>query len=97
VSVSAFLHVHSMRLAGGREALIARVVAGDGRIGYGFDFDLDATAARHMAEWDAGIRPERPSYVSRLDHPWERAWLSRQPIEWQLEPAFGQIAWRLAV
>jgi hypothetical protein len=93
LSASAFLHVHSMRLASGREALIARVVAQDGRIGYGFNLDFDATAARHMAEWDAGIRKERPLYAPSLDHPWEKAWIAQQPIEWQLEPAFARIAW----
>jgi hypothetical protein len=97
MSARAFLHVHSMRLADGREALVARVVADDGRIGYGFSFALDATAARHMAEWDAGIRPERPEYVGPSDHPWEKAWVARQPIEWRLEPAFQQIPWLSAV
>lgn len=82
-----------MRLASGREALIARVVARDGRIGYGFNLDLDATAARHMAEWDAGIRKERPSHTPLLDHPWEKAWQSRQPIDWTAEPAFALIRW----
>ena len=82
-----------MRLASGREALIARVVAQDGRIGYGFTVDLDATAARHMAEWDAGIRKERPLYAPSLDHPWEKAWQSQQPIDWTAEPAFALIDW----
>jgi hypothetical protein len=93
VSASAFLHVQSIRLAGGREALIARVIAQDGRIGFGFSFHLDATAARHMAEWEAGIRSERPLYAPLFDHPWERAWIARQPIEWRSEPAFARIAW----
>src|SRR5438309_7403640 len=48
-----------MRLATGEEALIARVVAPDGRMGYGFSFRLDATEARHMAEWGAGVRGYR--------------------------------------
>ena len=82
-----------MRLTSGREALIARVVAQDGRIGYGFTVDLDATAARHMAEWDAGIRKERPPYSPLLDHPWEKAWQSQQPIDWTAEPAFALIDW----
>jgi hypothetical protein len=93
VSLRAFVHLHSIRLAGGREALIARVVAQDGRIGFGFDFDLDATAARHMAEWHAGVRKERPRYVPLLDHPWERAWQAQQPIAWSAEPAFTLIRW----
>ncbi len=45
-----FVHVHSVRLASGDEALVARAVAEDGRIGYGYSLTLDATAARHMAE-----------------------------------------------
>jgi hypothetical protein len=46
-----------MRIASGEEILIARVVAGDGRVGFGFSFRLDATEARHMAEWQAGLGP----------------------------------------
>jgi hypothetical protein len=93
MSVRAFLHVQSVRLASGSEALVARVVAQDGRVGYGFSLDLDATAARHMAEWDAGIREERPRYSPALDHPWEKAWNSRQPIDWTAERAFASIRW----
>ena len=93
VERSHFVHVHSMRLATGEEALIARVVAPDGRVGYGFSFRLDATEARHMAEWSAGVRAERPAYESQLDHPWERAWLSDEDIEWQIERAFANIRW----
>ena len=70
---ASYLHVHSMRLATGEEVLIARVVAPDGRVGYGFSFRLDATEARHMAEWAAGVRAVRPAYESQLDHAWERA------------------------
>ena len=87
------VHVHSLRLATGEEALIARVVAPDGRIGYGFSFRLDATEARHMAEWAAGVRVERPAYESQLDHPWERAWLSDEEIDWNCEAAFAKIRW----
>ena len=54
----AFVHVQSLRLASGEEALVARVLAKDGRAGYGFSFRLDAAEARHMAEWNAGVRPE---------------------------------------
>jgi hypothetical protein len=82
-----------MRLATGEEVLVARVVAADGRIGYGFSFGLDATQARHMAEWAAGVRRERPAYESQLDHAWERAFLSEEEIEWQSEPAFAKIRW----
>ena len=87
------VHVHSLRLATGEEALIARVVAPDGRIGYGFSFRLDGTEARHMAEWAAGVRAERPAYESQLDHPWERAWLSDEEIDWNCEAAFANIRW----
>jgi len=90
---AAFVHVHSMRIAAGEEVLVARVVAPDGRVGYGFSFRLDATQARHMAEWAAGARAERPPYESQLDHAWERAFLSDEEIEWQSEPAFAKIRW----
>ena len=88
-----FVHVQSLRLASGEEALVARVVAKSGRVGYGFSFRLDATEARHMAEWHAGVRPERPAYESQLDHPWERAWLADEEIEWQSEAAFAMMRW----
>jgi hypothetical protein len=87
------VHVHSLRLATGEEALIARVVAPDGREGFGFSLRLDATEARHMAEWAAGVRAERPAYESQLDHAWERAYLSDEEIEWQCEPGFAKITW----
>jgi hypothetical protein len=82
-----------MRIATGEEALVARVVADGGKLGYGFSFRLDATEARHMAEWAAGVRAERPAYESQLDHAWERAFLSDEEIEWQLEPGFAKIEW----
>ncbi len=82
-----------MRLASGEEALVARVLAKDGKLGFGFSFRLDATEARHMAEWQAGAREERPRYRPALDHPWEKAWISRKPVEWGLEPAFARISW----
>ena len=82
-----------MRVATGEEALVARVVAPGGRVGYGFSFRLDATEARHMAEWAAGVRGERPAYESRLGHAWERSWLSGEEIDWQAEPAFAKITW----
>jgi len=52
-----YIHVQSMRLASGEEALLAVVLTRDGRVGYGFDAGLDATAARHMALRAAGIDP----------------------------------------
>ena len=83
-----------MRLATGEEALIARVIALGGRTGYGFSFRLDATEARRMAEWAAGVRAERPAYESQLDHAWERAYLSDEDIDWQVEAAFANIEWK---
>jgi len=85
--------VQSLRLATGEEALVARVLTEEGKVGFGFSFRLDATEARHMAEWAAGARPERPPYESQLDHPWERSWLSEEEIEWQSEPAFAKMKW----
>lgn len=49
----AYTHVHSLRLASGVEALVARVLAADGTPGYGFTLNLDAGVARDMAAWDA--------------------------------------------
>jgi hypothetical protein len=44
-----------MRLSSGEEILVAFVKAADGRVGWGISFDLDATAARRMAERHAGL------------------------------------------
>jgi hypothetical protein len=85
--------VQSLRVATGEEALVARVLTTEGKIGYGFSFRLDGTEARHMAEWAAGVRAERPPYESQLDHPWERSFLSEEEIEWQSEPAFAKMKW----
>lgn len=90
---AAFIHVHSIRIATGEEVLVARVLAEDGRVGYGFSFRLDATEARHMAEWHAGVRAERPAYESQLDHAWERSFLSEDEIEWHADAAFAKIRW----
>ena len=49
----AHTHVHSMRLASGAEALVARVRAADGTAGFGFTLNDDAGVARDMAAWDA--------------------------------------------
>lgn len=46
-------HVHSMRLAGGAEVLLARVRLAGGAVGHGFTFAEDVAAARDMAAWDA--------------------------------------------
>jgi hypothetical protein len=85
--------VQSLRIATGEEALVARVESKAGKVGFGFSFRLDATEARHMADWAAGVRGERPPYESQLDHPWERAWLSDEDIEWPSEPAFEKLRW----
>jgi hypothetical protein len=90
---AAFIHVHSIRIASGEEVLVARVTVEDGRIGYGFSFRLDATEARHMAEYHAGVRAERPPCESQLDHAWERSFLSEEEIEWRAEAAFSKIRW----
>jgi L-alanine-DL-glutamate epimerase-like enolase superfamily enzyme len=49
-------HVHSLRVASGDEALVARVLAADGTAGFGFTLNLDAGVARDMAAWDALAR-----------------------------------------
>lgn len=90
---AAFIHVHSIRTRSGEEVLVARIATGDGRVAFGFSFHLDATEARHMAEWHAGLRNEAPDYQPALDHPWERAWLAGETIPWADEPAFSRIEW----
>ncbi len=52
----AYTHVHSVRVASGAEALVARVLAADGTHGFGFTLNLDAGVARDMAAWDALAR-----------------------------------------
>lgn len=49
-------HTASLRLAGGEEVLIVRVLMRDGVAGYGFTFREDIAAARRMACWDAAAR-----------------------------------------
>jgi hypothetical protein len=58
-----------MRLATGEEALIARVLTTEGKVGYGLSFRLDATEAWHMAERAAGVRSERPPYEASSTMP----------------------------
>ena len=77
-----------MRLQTGQEALVARVLTKDGKVGFGFSFRLDATEARHMAEWYAGLRKEPPPVEAALNHPWEQAFLARKPVPWDFEPGF---------
>ncbi|HEV3010581.1 MAG TPA: hypothetical protein VGX52_16260 [Burkholderiales bacterium] len=82
-----------MRLQTGQEALVARVLTKEGNTGFGFSFRLDAAEARHMAEWHAGLRAERPRLKTVLGHPWEKAILEEKPIPWDYEPGFGLLAW----
>jgi hypothetical protein len=87
------VHVHSIRLESGQEALVARVVTSEETSGFGFSFHLDAAEAREMAEWDAGLRRERPAYRPVLGHPWEKAYLASAQIPWDCEPAFNTLRW----
>ena len=48
-----YTHVHSLRVASGAEALLARVLLADGTAGFGFTLNLVAAVARDMAAWDA--------------------------------------------
>lgn len=82
-----------MRLATGQEALVARVLTRGGKTGYGFSFRLDATEARHMAEWYAGVRKKRPAVEAVLNHPWEQAFLAGKPVPWESEPGFAGLQW----
>jgi hypothetical protein len=77
-----------MRLASGEEVLVARVLTAEGKAGFGFSFRLDATEARHMAEWHAGARRERPACQPVAHHPWEKAYLEGKPVPWDCEPGF---------
>ena len=59
----ALTHVHSVRIASGAEALVARVLAKNGAVGFGFTLNMDAGVARDMAAWDAvGISRGVPLY-----------------------------------
>jgi hypothetical protein len=82
-----------LRLADGREALVTRALREDGRAGFGFSLQLDATEARHMALFHAGLRTERPRITPVMGHPWETAFLSNAPIPWEAEPGFSRLEW----
>lgn len=82
-----------MRLASGHEALVARVLRDDGGAGFGFSLRLDATEARHMAEWHAGLRKEKPELEPLLAHPWETAYVAGDPVPWDAEPGFAKLEW----
>src|SRR2546421_1062480 len=90
---ASYIHVHSLRIASGQEVLVARVVSDAGRVGYGFSFRLDATEARHMAAWNAGLGGERPRIEPALAHPWETAWVANGEIDWHAEPGFARLEW----
>jgi L-alanine-DL-glutamate epimerase-like enolase superfamily enzyme len=62
----AHTHVHSLRIASGAEALVARVLATDGTAGFGFTLNLDAGVARDMAAWDALGRSKGVAFHSLL-------------------------------
>lgn len=82
-----------MRLSSGHETLVARVLTKGGKTGYGFSFRLDAAEARHMAEWHAGARAEKPRLEPVLGHPWEKAFFEEKTIPWNVEPAFAALQW----
>ena len=90
---ASFIHTQSMRFASGHEALVTRVLAEDGRTGFGFSLQLDATQARHMALHAAGLRAERPHVMPVMAHPWETAWISNLPVPWEVEPGFSRLDW----
>jgi hypothetical protein len=93
VTAARFTHTNSLRLADGREALVTRVLREDGGTGFGFSLQLDATEARHMALFHAGLRAERPRITPVMGHPWETAYLSGAPIPWESEPGFSRLEW----
>jgi hypothetical protein len=88
-----FIHTNSLRLADGREALVTRVLREDGGTGFGFSLQLDATEARHMALFHAGLRAERPRITPVIGHPWETAFLSNASVPWECEPGFSRLKW----
>ncbi|HEX6267074.1 MAG TPA: hypothetical protein VFZ81_09285 [Burkholderiales bacterium] len=82
-----------MRLASGQEALVTRVLTREGEIFFGFSLQLDATEARHMAMFNAGLRKERPRITPVLGHPWETAFVSQSEIPWDCEEGFSRLRW----
>jgi hypothetical protein len=73
--------------------LVARVLTKEGKTGFGFSMRLDAAEARHMAEWHAGVRSERPKIEPVLAHPWETAYVAGETVPWDAEPAFAAVQW----
>lgn len=72
---------------------MTRVLREDGGTGFGFSLQLDATEARHMALFHAGLRAERPRITPVIGHSWEIAFLSNTPIPWECEPGFSRLKW----
>ena len=93
MTIARFIHTNSMRLASGHEALVTRVLREDGGTGFGFSLQLDATEARHMALFHAGLRAERPRITPVMAHPWETAYLANEAIPWDCEPGFSRLKW----
>src|SRR3979490_2332566 len=83
-----YMHVHSMRVASGEEALVARARTKEGKVGFGFSLRLDAEEARHLAEWHPGVRQVGRVVHAGHDRPSWRAWPSGQDVEWKSEPGF---------
>ena len=54
---------------------------------------LDATEARHMALFHAGLRTQRPRIEPVLGHPWETAYVSGSDIPWDCEERFSRLRW----
>jgi L-alanine-DL-glutamate epimerase-like enolase superfamily enzyme len=69
----AHTHVHSLRIASGAEALVARVLAKDGTEGFGFTLNLDAGVARDMAAWDVLARAKRVPVFGLLGGSYRKA------------------------
>ena len=72
---------------------MTRVLREDGGTGFGFSLQLDATEARHMALFHAGLRAERPRITPVMAHPWETAYLANDAIPWECEPGFSRLKW----
>ncbi len=88
--------MQSVRLASGHEALVARVLTGAGKAGFGFSLRLDATEARHMAEWHAGARAAKPKIEPVLGHAWETAYVAGEDVPWEAEANFAGLEWLCA-
>jgi hypothetical protein len=59
---------------------------------------LLAAATKSTASSNAIVRAMVPFVRltparSALPHPWEKKWISRQPIQWTAEPAFALLRW----